>query len=70
MFFLLTSLLVKPISSGVPTMSSDVNGEHDMDKKPVLPPRPEVDDLPPFGYSLFFYIRSQNRKNTFLVLST
>jgi hypothetical protein len=35
-------------------MSSDVNGEHDMDKKPVLPPRPEVDDLPPFGYSLFF----------------
>jgi hypothetical protein len=26
-------------------MSSDVNGEHDMDKKPVLPPRPEVDVL-------------------------
>lgn len=47
---------MKPVSSGVPTMSSDVNGEHDMDRKPVLPLRPEVDALPPFGYSLNFLI--------------
>lgn len=66
MFFLLTSLLVKPISSGVPTMSSDVNGEHDMDKKPVLPPRPEVDDLPPFGYSLFFILGAKIVRTLFL----
>ncbi|KAF8723974.1 hypothetical protein HU200_020977 [Digitaria exilis] len=33
--------LQEPISSGLPTMSSDINGEHDMDGKPVLPLRPE-----------------------------
>jgi len=30
---------VKPISTGLPTMGSDVNEEHDMDRKPVLPVR-------------------------------
>ncbi|PUZ57646.1 hypothetical protein GQ55_5G447400 [Panicum hallii var. hallii] len=33
--------LQEPISTGLPTMSSDVNGEHDIDRKPVLPLRPE-----------------------------
>ncbi|RCV24282.1 hypothetical protein SETIT_5G072300v2 [Setaria italica] len=37
-----SALLQEPVSSGVPTMSSDVNGEHDMDRKPVLPLRPEA----------------------------
>ncbi|KAJ1282916.1 hypothetical protein BS78_03G088000 [Paspalum vaginatum] len=34
--------LQEPISSGSPRMSSDVNGQHDMDSKSVLPPRPEA----------------------------
>ncbi|WVZ71917.1 hypothetical protein U9M48_020446 [Paspalum notatum var. saurae] len=34
--------LQEPISSGSPTMSSDVNGEHDMDRKSVFPPSPEA----------------------------
>lgn len=50
-FFFLFSLLVKPISTGLPTMSSDVNGEHDMDRKPVLPLRLEVDALSLLGYN-------------------
>lgn len=45
---------MKPISSGLPKMSSDVNGEHGMDGKPVLPLRPEVDASPLLGYNFSF----------------
>ncbi|RLN25532.1 putative glycosyltransferase [Panicum miliaceum] len=34
--------LQEPISTGLPTKRSDVNGEHEMDRKPVLPLRPEA----------------------------
>ena len=37
---------MKPISCGLPTMSTDINGEHVMDTKSVLPLTPEVDALP------------------------
>lgn len=41
--FFITSLHVKPIFSGLPTMSSDVHGEYVMDTKYVL--MREVDAL-------------------------
>ena len=53
-FFFLFSLLVKPISTGLPTMGSDVNEEHDMDRKPVLSVRLKVDALPLLGCNSSF----------------
>ena len=54
LYFFLISLLVKPISTGLPTMGSDVNEEHDMDRKPVLSVRLKVDALPLLGCNSSF----------------
>jgi hypothetical protein len=50
-------------------MSSNVNGEHVMDTKSVLPLTPEVDALPIWDTIPILSISSQNCKNTFLTLT-
>ena len=51
---------MKPISTGLPTMGSDVNEEHDMDRKPVLPVRLKVDALPLLGCNSSFFVLGIN----------
>jgi len=41
-------------------MGSDVNEEHDMDRKPVLPVRLKVDALPLLGCNSSFFVLGIN----------